>query len=82
MALTLLIMNIWRWSVKVGDLVELPQGTRNHWGLPTGVALLLEKLPRPDCHGLEYDWRVLVDGRYLEFGKQIENSAELVSEGR
>ena len=56
--------------MKVGDLVKLPRGTRNHWGLPTGIALLLEKLPRNDR--LEYDWRVLVDGMSIELGRQLE----------
>jgi hypothetical protein len=66
--------------VKPGDLIKLPQGSRTHWGLPTGVALLIEKLPRTDI--LEYDWQVLVDGRYINLGRQIEQSAEVISEGR
>jgi len=63
--------------MKVGDLIKLQSGTRNHWRLPTGVALLVEKLPRAD--ELEYDWRVLVDGRYIELGRQIEQSSEVIS---
>ena len=63
--------------MKVGDLIRLQSGTRNHWQLPTGVALLVEKLPRVD--ELEYDWRVLVDGRYIELGRQIEQSSEVIS---
>jgi len=63
--------------MKVGDLIRLQSGTRNHWQLPTGVALLVEKLPRVD--ELEYDWRVLVDGRYIELGRQIEESSEMIS---
>jgi len=66
--------------MKVGDLVKLGGGARDVWGLPTGVALLLKKLPRNDRH--EYDWRVLVDGRLLELGRQIEQSAEVVNESR
>jgi len=66
--------------MKVGDLVKLPRGTRNHWGLPTGIALLLEKLPRNDR--LEYDWRVLVDGRSIELGRQLEQSSEVLNESR
>ena len=66
--------------MKVGDLVTLPRGTRNHWGLPTGIALLLEKLPRNDR--LEYDWRVLVDGRSIELGRQLEQSSEVLNESR
>ena len=66
--------------MKVGDLVKLPRGTRNHWGLPTGIALLLEKLPRNDR--LEYDWRVLVDGRSIELGRQLEQSSEVINESR
>lgn len=66
--------------MKVGDLVQLQEGTRNHWGLPTGVALLAEKLPRNDY--LEYDWRVIVDGRAIELGRQLEQSAEVISESR
>tara|TARA_B100000900_G_scaffold398993_1_gene401012 strand:+ start:2148 stop:2342 length:195 start_codon:yes stop_codon:yes gene_type:complete len=63
--------------MKPGDLIRLQEGTRNHWRLPTGIALLLEKLPREDC--LEYDWYVLVDGKYIELGRQIEESSEVIS---
>ena len=66
--------------MKVGDLIQLQEGTRNHWDLPTGIALLTEKLPRNDY--LEYDWKVVVDGRYIELGRQLEQSAELLSESR
>jgi hypothetical protein len=66
--------------MKVGDLVKLQRGTRNHWGLTTGIALLLEKLPRNDR--LEYDWRVLVDGRSIELGRQLEQSSEVLNESR
>jgi len=66
--------------MKAGDLVKLQRGTRNHWGLPTGIALLLEKLPRNDR--LEYDWRVLVDGRSIELGRQLEQSSEVLNEAR
>ena len=66
--------------MKIGDLIQLQRGTRKHWDLPTGVALLIEKLPRKDY--LEYDWKVLVDGRYIELGRQLEGSAELLSAGR
>ena len=66
--------------MKVGDLVKLGPGARDVWGLPTGVALLVEKMPRNDR--LEYDWRVFVDGRYIELGRQIEQSSELINESR
>jgi hypothetical protein len=66
--------------MKAGDLVKLQRGTRIHWGLPTGIALLLEKLPRNDR--LEYDWRVLVDGRSIELGRQLEQSSEVLNETR
>ena len=66
--------------MKVGDLVRLQTGARKHWGLPTGVALLIEKLPRNDR--LEYDWKVLVDGRYIELGRQLEQSSEVLNESR
>ena len=66
--------------MKIGDLIQLQRGTRKHWDLPTGVALLVEKLPRNDC--LEYDWKVLVDGRYIELGRQLEGSSEMLSESR
>jgi hypothetical protein len=41
---------------------------------------LVEKLPRMDR--LEYDWKVLVDGRYIELGRQIEQSSEVINESR
>ena len=66
--------------MKVGDPVKLPPGARDVWGLPTGVALLVEKMPRNDR--LEYDWRVFVDGRSIELGRQIEQSSEVVNESR
>ena len=64
--------------MKVGDMIKLQSGTRNHWDLRTGVVVLLEKLPREDT--LEYDWKVLTEaGRTIELGRQIEVSSELVS---
>jgi hypothetical protein len=66
--------------VKVGDVVKLPKGCSNHWGLPTGIAILVEKTPRTDY--LEYDWSVLVDGRLIGLGRQIEQTAEMLSESR
>tara|TARA_R110002073_G_scaffold53372_2_gene137841 strand:- start:367 stop:570 length:204 start_codon:yes stop_codon:yes gene_type:complete len=65
-------------QMKVGDLIQLQEGTRNHWGLPTGIALLAEKLPRNDA--IEYDWKVYVDGQTIELGRQIEQSSEVLSE--
>ena len=64
--------------MKVGDMIRLQSGTRNHWGLRTGVVVLMEKLPRADT--LEYDWKVLTEtGRTIELGRQIENSSELIN---
>ena len=66
--------------MKIGDLINLPPGCTRHWGLSSGVAVLVAKLPRNDHY--EYDWRVLAEGRYIELGRQIEQSAEVISEGR
>lgn len=66
--------------MKIGDVIKLPKGCSNHWGLPTGIAVLIERLPREDK--LEYDWSVFVDGRLIELGRQIEQSAEMLSESR
>ena len=64
--------------MKVGDMIKLQSGTRNHWDLRTGVVVLLEKLPREDA--LEYDWKVLTEtGRAIELGRQIECSSELIN---
>ena len=64
--------------MKVGDMIRLQSGTRNHWGLRTGVVVLMEKLPRTDT--LEYDWKVLTEtGRTIELGRQIEVSSELIN---
>jgi hypothetical protein len=63
--------------VKVGDVIKLPKGCSNHWGLPTGLAVLVEKIPRTD--NLEYDWNVFVDGRLINLGRQIEQSAEVLN---
>ena len=64
--------------MKVGDMIRLQSGTRNHWGLRTGVVVLMEKLSRTDT--LEYDWKVLTEtGRTIELGRQIETSSELIN---
>ena len=64
--------------MNVGDVVKLPPGCCNHWSLPTGIAVLVEKTPREDK--LEYDWLVFVDGRRIGMGRQIEQTAEVLSE--
>jgi hypothetical protein len=66
--------------VKIGDVIKLPKGCSNHWGLPTGIAILVAKTPRTDY--LEYDWSVFVDGRFIGLGRQIEDSAEVLNENR
>ena len=67
--------------MKVGDMIKLQSGTTRHWGLRTGVVVLMERLPREDA--LEYDWKVLTEtGRTIELGRQIENSSELINESR
>ena len=45
--------------MKVGDMIKLQSGTTRHWGLRTGVVVLVERLPREDA--LEYDWKVLTE---------------------
>ena len=66
--------------MKVGDLVRLSRGVGNHFSLKSYVAILVKKLPRSDSY--EYDWLVMTDGRYIALGRQIEQSAELISESR
>ena len=66
--------------MKVGDLIKLPIGAKGAFEISSNVAVLCEKLPRPDY--LEYDWKVLADGQFFEFGRQIEQSAEVVNESR
>ena len=67
--------------MNVGDMIKLQSGTRRHWGLRTGVVVLVERLPREDA--LEYDWKVLTEnGRTIELGRQIECSSELINECR
>ena len=64
--------------MQVGDLIRLQRGTRRHWGLRTGVVVLMAKLPREDT--LEYEWKVLTEtGRTIELGRQIEVSSELIN---
>ena len=63
--------------MKVGDLIKLPKGTVNYWKLKTDLGVLITKLPRADMQ--EYDWKVLIGGRYLELGRQIEQSAEVIA---
>ena len=64
--------------MKVGSVVKLARGVYNHFGLESFIAVLVEKVPRKD--NLEYDWLVLTDGRLIELGRQIEQSAEIISE--
>ena len=66
--------------MKVGDLVRLSRGVGNHFDLKSYVAILVKKLPRSDSY--EYDWLVMTDGKCLALGRQIEQSAELISECR
>ena len=66
--------------MKAGSIVRLARGVGNHFGLKSYIAVLIEKTPREDSLG--YDWLVLTDGRLIELGRQIEQSAELISEGR
>ena len=66
--------------MKVGDLVRLSRGVGNHFNLKSYVALLAKKRPRVDSY--DYDWIVLTDGRYIALGRQIEQSAEVISESR
>jgi len=66
--------------MKVNDIIKLPRGSVNHFGLKSYIALLVEKLPRNDAY--EYDWLVMADGRFIELGRQIEDTAELINEGR
>ena len=63
--------------MKVGDLIKLPTGAKSACDIVSDVAILWEKLPREDY--LEYDWKVFADGQFFEFGRQIEDSTEVVS---
>ena len=67
--------------MNVGDMIKLQSGTARHWGLRTGVVVLLERLPRADA--LEYDWKVMTEtGQTIMLGRQIEGSSELIYECR
>jgi len=64
--------------LKVGDIVKLSQGPVNYFNLKSFTGILIKKLPRKDR--LEYDWLVLADGRFIELGRQIEQSSEVINE--
>ena len=66
--------------MKVGDLVTLSDGPRQHFKIISKTALLVKKLPRSDRY--EYDWLVLVDGRFIGLGRQLEDSEKILSESR
>lgn len=66
--------------MKVGDVIKLSIGAKTAQGIESNVAVLCEKLPRKDY--LEYDWRVFADGQFFEFGRQIEDTMEVLSESR
>ena len=61
--------------MKVGDLIALPQGFRQHWSLSSKYGLLVEKLPRTDY--FQYDWKIFVDNRYVTAGRKIEDACFL-----
>ncbi len=63
--------------MEVGDMIKLPAGAKTAHDIVSKVAILTEKIPRQDY--LEYDWQVFADGRFFEFGRQIENTAEVLS---
>ena len=64
--------------MNIGDMIKLQSGTARHWGLRTGVVVLLERLPRADA--LEYDWKVMTEtGQTIMLGRQIEGSSELIN---
>ncbi len=64
--------------MNVGDMIKLQSGTTRHWGLRTGIVVLLERLPRADA--LEYDWKVMTEtGQTIVLGRQIEGSSELIN---
>ncbi len=62
--------------MKVGDLIQLSDGPMQFYDLPTGIAILAEKLPREDF--LEYDWNIFVDGKFIVLGRLIEDSSTKV----
>ncbi len=62
--------------MEVGDMIKLPIGAKTAHDIVSKVAILTEKIPRQDY--LEYDWKVFADGRFFEFGRQIEDSAEVL----
>ena len=66
--------------MKVGDLVKVSEGARHHRKLSCPIVVLVEKSPRTDW--LEYDWLVFAEGRFFKMGRQMEDSGEVVSEGR
>lgn len=66
--------------MNIGDLVRLHRGVGNHFNLKSYIAILVKKLPRSDSY--EYDWLVMTDGVCIALGRQIELSAEVISEGR
>ena len=63
--------------MKPGDMIKLPIGAKTAHDIVSKVAILTEKIPRQDY--LEYDWKVFADGRFFEFGRQIEDTAEVLS---
>ena len=63
--------------MKVGDLVKISEGARNHRKLACPLVTLVEKSPRQDY--LEYDWLVLAEGRFFKMGRQMESSGEVIA---
>ena len=66
--------------MKVGDLVKISEGARVARKLSCPIVTLVEKSPRKDW--LKYDWLVFAEGRFFKLGRQMEDSAEVISENR
>ena len=69
-----------RFSVKVGDVIRIPKGTRNE--LKPMTRVIVDRVPRPDR--LPDDFEVLVDGivHAMGFQVKVDPLAEVISEAR
>ena len=71
----------WSWSVKIGDLVKIPEDRHYWWGGKVGVIIDIEDRHR---NIMQRTLRLLVAGEnpgigHVKFGS---NFVELISEGR
>jgi len=67
--------------MKVGDLIRLPVGAEEWWGVKSKIAMIVEK-QYISVSKINYTWVVLADGRIIPLGGQLESMVKVINESR